>query len=407
MALYFDATVSLANGLNTGIQRVVCSFSQSAKSNELKIIVDDGTSEALSYNEIETHTLKLYFEQKKQIRNREQIFLLRVLKIARPLVSHLKRYSFLWEIKIWVNSRFLKSVAFQIHEDDRQIVRLKAKDTYITFDAFWNSKKDFERVVAASRLGARIVILVHDIFPLTNPEWFESSDIINFKKFFIDGVLLADLLIFSSNSSLRAFERQFPNLTTTKKVIAFGTDGIGALTDNHFFNEVQTTQEKLVLMIGTLEPRKNYMEVLSWREMTELNVKLVIVGRDGWKSGNVKRKILKLKMKGLKVIWKRSIPDAELKKLIAHANVGLCASLNEGYGLPLHEMINAGLPVVASDIEVFREIHTTDVRYFTLGNLQSLDAAVKDCLNISRFKKKTQDKSWDDAYLSLIEALKS
>jgi glycosyltransferase involved in cell wall biosynthesis len=407
VAYYFDATVSLANGLNTGIQRVVCSFSQSAKSNEFKIVVDDGSSEALSYNEIETQTLNLYFDQKKQVRNKKQIYLLRTLKTVRPLVGYLKRYTFFWEIKIWVSSRLLKTNALQIRKEDRRLVRLKTNDTYITFDAFWNSKKDFERVLAASKLGARIVILVHDIFPLINPEWFASNDIINFKKFFIDGVSLADLLIFSSNSSLRAFEREFPNLTTTKKIIAFGTDGIGALASNDVIEEDRATQEKLVLMIGTLEPRKNYMQVLSWFEMTNLNVKLVIVGRDGWKSGCVKRKILKLKMKGLKVSWKRSVPDVELMKLIAKANVGLCASLNEGYGLPLHEMINAGLPVVASDIEVFREIQATNVRYFTLGNLQSLDVAVKDCLNIPRFKRRTEQKSWEAAYLSLIEVLKS
>ena len=48
--------------------------------------------------------------------------------------------------------------------------------------------------------------------------------------------------------------------------------------------------------------------------------------------------------------------DAELNSHLTSARALLFPSLAEGYGLPLVEALNAGTPVIASNLTVFREI---------------------------------------------------
>jgi len=48
--------------------------------------------------------------------------------------------------------------------------------------------------------------------------------------------------------------------------------------------------------------------------------------------------------------------DADLATYMHHAQALLFPSFVEGYGLPLVEALSAGVPVIASDLEVFREL---------------------------------------------------
>ena len=56
--------------------------------------------------------------------------------------------------------------------------------------------------------------------------------------------------------------------------------------------------------------------------------------------------------------------DDELAYLYSRCDALIFASAVEGFGLPLVEALKAGLPVLASDIPVFREIASEHVRFF-------------------------------------------
>ena len=170
-------------------------------------------------------------------------------------------------------------------------------------------------------------------------------------------------------------------------------------------NNQRATPNQEILMIGTLEPRKNYIEVLNWFERNHLGRELTIIGRDGWKSRSVKLTLFRLRRNGVKVKWLKRASDRDLQKALKRAHIGICASLDEGYGLPLREFLSLGIPVVASDIAIFHETGDENIAFFRLGDLGSLERAVARTLARGRFTPVTTVFGWQSTYKSLIQIL--
>jgi alpha-1,2-rhamnosyltransferase len=66
------------------------------------------------------------------------------------------------------------------------------------------------------------------------------------------------------------------------------------------------------------------------------------------------------------------LSDTSLEHAYSHASALVFASYVEGFGLPLVEAMQRGLPAMGSDIPVFREIGGEFMAYFDLAEPQSL-----------------------------------
>src|SRR5436305_12196484 len=114
-------------------------------------------------------------------------------------------------------------------------------------------------------------------------------------------------------------------------------------------------------MLSTIEPRKNHWMILQvWRGLVELHgaaaPRLVIVGQRGWECENVLDLLERCESLRGFVLEKPACSDSELVTYLRHAQALLFPSLVEGYGLPLAEALSLGLPAIASDLPVVREI---------------------------------------------------
>jgi glycosyltransferase involved in cell wall biosynthesis len=121
-------------------------------------------------------------------------------------------------------------------------------------------------------------------------------------------------------------------------------------------------------MVGTVEPRKGYTQVLEafehlWLKGIEVN--LVIAGREGWKDlpAEMRRDIPAIVQRlrshtqsGKRLFWLEDVSDEYLEKLYSASISLIAASYGEGFGLPLIEAAQHRLPVIARDIPVFREV---------------------------------------------------
>lgn len=121
------------------------------------------------------------------------------------------------------------------------------------------------------------------------------------------------------------------------------------------------------LMVGTLEPRKGHAQVLDAFERLWLaghRLTLVIVGKQGWMVDDLMDRIHAHPEKNIHLHWLQGVSDEFLTMLYKSSTALIAASYAEGYGLPLIEAARYGLPVLARDIPVFREVAQEHAFYF-------------------------------------------
>lgn len=177
---------------------------------------------------------------------------------------------------------------------------------------------------------------------------------------------------------------------------------------------IQLKSRPSFLMVGTLEPRKAYLQVLDaftelWNDGLDIN--LVIVGREGWTSlpKEARRdipmtveKINKHSELGVRLFWLDGISDEYLERVYMCSSSLIAASYGEGFGLPLIEAAKYNLPIIARDIPVFKEVAGSFAFYFQGLAPMDVALAVKEWLILK--DKNIQPKSMGMQCLTWAES---
>lgn len=77
------------------------------------------------------------------------------------------------------------------------------------------------------------------------------------------------------------------------------------------------------------------------------------------------------------VIFWQGISESDYQALLGRASALVTASRDEGFGLPIIEAMNAGTPVVCSDLEIFHEVTGGHARFFDPGSSKDFATAVR------------------------------
>ncbi len=134
-------------------------------------------------------------------------------------------------------------------------------------------------------------------------------------------------------------------------------------------------QKNLVVMAGSLEPRKNHMQFLSAIELLAMDgvrVKARILGSAGWENEHILAKIHDLQARGIDIERLGNLTDSDMRSLIGEAQVLLQISEAEGFGLPIAEALALGTRVIVSDIRPLNEWEHSRISHVRIGDLQKL-----------------------------------
>jgi glycosyltransferase involved in cell wall biosynthesis len=134
------------------------------------------------------------------------------------------------------------------------------------------------------------------------------------------------------------------------------------------------------LMVGTVEPRKGHAFALDAFERFWANggvANLVIVGKLGWMMEALGERMRAKASADARFTWIEHASDEYLEQLYDVSRALIAASEGEGFGLPLVEAARRGLPVIARDIPVFREVTEGFADYFDGSDINSLVDVVR------------------------------
>jgi glycosyltransferase involved in cell wall biosynthesis len=137
-------------------------------------------------------------------------------------------------------------------------------------------------------------------------------------------------------------------------------------------------RDDLILVVATLEPRKNARFVLDWflsSRAVPPGMRLCWVGPPGWLPA-----LGESPPASNRVTFPGVVSDAELCRLYREATFTVYASLYEGFGFPVLDSLAHGCPVAASYNSSLVELESPGVFYFDPGDPATLDDACRDLL---------------------------
>ena len=210
----------------------------------------------------------------------------------------------------------------------------------------------------ARQSGVRPVYLIHDLIPITHPQYCRAGEQARHRVRIRQALESAHGIIANSQATLDELERfaAAEGLRVPASVVAhLGVEPLvarpaGTMHDRPYF-----------LAIGTIEARKNHaMLVRLWRRLRQrmgaATPDLVIIGQRGWLADGIFAELDAEQPAHGRLIEQGGCDDAALAGWIAGSRAVLMPSHVEGYGLPVIEALALGAPVIANDLAVYREI---------------------------------------------------
>jgi glycosyltransferase involved in cell wall biosynthesis len=211
------------------------------------------------------------------------------------------------------------------------------------------------------------IILIHDVIPITNPEFTLPQAAARHLRYVKRVAEIADIIIANSAYTYDCLKKHAlkANLALPHVEVAL----LGVHEEFVGCRPPAKLKTPYFVFISTIEPRKNHtMLLLVWQRLVaKLGAaapKLILIGRRGWQKGDghpfVGPLLLDLleRSEALRehVLECSNVPDRLLIKLLEGACAALFPSHVEGFGLPLAEALSLGVPVICSDLPPFREI---------------------------------------------------
>lgn len=242
--------------------------------------------------------------------------------------------------------------------------------------------------------GVSVYFVIYDLLPIIHPAYFPDGTPQIHAEWLrvlaeLDGVICISRAVADEFLEWLKFNGPQRDRPLSVGWFHLGADLIGSVPSKGLPGNSSQIIASLVnqptfLMVGTIEPRKGYVQALNsfdllWAQNIPVN--LVFVGKAGWKMEAFIERIQNHPQLNKRLFWLNGISDEFLENVYASSVCLLAASEGEGFGLPLIEAAHYKIPIMARDIPVFREVAEDNAFYFSGLTAESLANAVAEWLD--------------------------
>ncbi len=233
------------------------------------------------------------------------------------------------------------------------------------------------------RSGARSVLTMHDIIFVRFPELYKPLDRWLYTRKYRSSCFRADRIIAISRQTMDDLVNVWQVPEAKIDVVYQGCDPMFcAAADEEKKRSVReryALPEHYILSVGTIEERKNLL--LTVRAMAEGGVEgeLVACGRATPYADEIKRYAERHGI-ARRLHFIHNLRFEDLPAVYQMADVMVYASLYEGFGIPILEGLNSGVPVITSEGGVFPETGGDACYYVDPRSPEGMVVALRETL---------------------------
>jgi len=272
----------------------------------------------------------------------------------------------------------------------------------------------------------RKIYTLHDLIPILHPEYFSSPYNERLVREVMDSIGKDDFAFAVSQSTKNDMLNYRPDLNPEHIHVAHlaASELFYKVTDKNKLVQIKQkygiSETPYILSLCTMEPRKNLSSLVAAfkkiiNETPEINLQLVLIGSYGWNSSDVLDEIQKIiNQKPKAIVITGFVPDEDLAALYSGALVFVYPSFYEGFGLPVLEAMQCGVPIICSNTSSLPEIVGDCAILINPESVPEIINAIQLVLTDSKIRKKMQLSSvkqasifhWEKSALTLCNILK-
>lgn len=223
---------------------------------------------------------------------------------------------------------------------------------------------------------------VHDVIPLDFPELCRPDTVPRFQRNIESIGKYCDRIYCNSHYTS---ERLMHHLDDSDRGREIRVSYLGGLEPpKQHAHTARVNSRPSFVFLGTIEPRKNLGFLLDvWAELTKRidatkMPNLLIIGKRGWEDSATFSRLDDAVANGYAYEF-NDFDDAQVQAHLMGCQAMVFPSKVEGYGLPIQEALALELPVIASDIPVFRELYQGMATLLPLDDMQTWATFLLDC----------------------------
>ena len=299
-------------------------------------------------------------------------------------------------LKSSANTRNINDLAEEILSDlkDSPAVVFEPQDVLLILESVWITDNYFANVFRYRLNGLLVVTMLHDLIPTLDPTFMDEVGP-KFHRYLHGASMVSDRVVTNSKSTRNDYSAycaahsllEAPGCVTQ---LPGGFDDIHKSPQNGLEGKnFQIWPRPYILMVGTIEVRKNHLVALrAWKDLIKIrgsqNVPdLVCVGKIGWNIGEFLGELASSEaiVKDRVHLLTENVGDEHLKSLYENCMFTIYPSSYEGWGLPVSESLDFGKAVITTNVSSMPEAGMEFAKYVPAADPNALVTAISEWLD--------------------------
>lgn len=246
------------------------------------------------------------------------------------------------------------------------------------------------------------VLTMHDLIFLKFPKLYPWIDRQLYKRKYISSCEISDIIIAISEQTKKDLIELIGIKEEKIKVVYQGCNPIFQQTfsekEKDIIREKYSLPNHFLLSVGAIEPRKNHELTIKSLAIGQIDIPYVIVGHETSYLAELKRIVHENKVED-KVIFLTKVPLVDLPTIYQMSDIFIYPSVFEGFGIPILEALNSGIPVITSKGSCFEETGGNGSCYINHEDPEELSQAIIEILSNENKRKEMIENGFAHAEL--------